>query len=193
MIRSLLKAMFRLAAWLPDSVAVGLGCALGWFLDRVLHWRRKRVTSNLALAFPERTPAELARLRTQVYRHFGLLGVELLRLPGLTGAQVLAHTELRGQEHLDAARAKGKGVLMLTAHVGSWEWGMAGPCRRGYPLHVIVKEVRGRAGQVAIDLIRGAHGGKTVSRRGSVFQLLRLLKREAMIGFILDQNMTADE
>jgi KDO2-lipid IV(A) lauroyltransferase len=188
-----LKLFFRVASWLPDWLAIGLGCALGWFFDRVLRWRRRRITAHLALAFPELDAAALARRRTAVYRHFGLLALELVRLPGMTAAQLLARTEIRGGEHLEAAQARGKGVLILGAHEGCWELGLAGASRRGYPVHVILKEVRGRVGQQAIDFIRGAHGVCGVSRRGSVFQLLRLLKRKALIGFVLDQNMTADE
>ncbi len=193
MISLLLKLFFRVASWLPDGLAIALGCALGWFFDRILHWRRHRILAHLSLAFPELDAAALARRRVAVYQHFGLLALEMLRLPGLTATQLLARTEIRGGEHLAAARARGKGVLLLGAHVGNWEWALAGASRRGYPMHVISKEARGRLGQQVMESFRGSHGVCSVSRRGSVFQLLRLLKRQALIGFVLDQNMTADE
>lgn len=48
--------------------------------------------------------------------------MEMLYMPNLTPQFIKEHIEMRGLEHLDAALAEDKGVIILTAHVGNWEW-----------------------------------------------------------------------
>ena len=56
--------------------------------------------------------------------------------------QVLAATELEGQEHLEAARAEGRGVIVIGGHLGNWEIGGAGLAQRGFPLSVFSQPQR---------------------------------------------------
>ena len=71
--------------------------------------------------------------------------------------------------------------------------GCAAVAERGYRVHVIVKEIKGKAGQHVADRMREAHGVVPLPRRGSVKRILRLLRQNTPIGFVLDQNMTREE
>jgi KDO2-lipid IV(A) lauroyltransferase len=119
--------------------------------------------------------------------------IETVRLPQAQEKEVLDRCEFHGVEHLQAAAAKGKGVLVLAGHIGSWELALAAAALRGYPVHIIFKEIKGAVGQYAVDRIRGTHGVCGIPRRNSIFPILRLLRQNAFVGFVLDQNVTADE
>lgn len=67
--------------------------------------------------------------------------VESFRLPALTGAEIDAGMWAEGLEHLDAARAAGKGAILALPHLGGWDFAGAWLVRRGYPLTVVVEQI----------------------------------------------------
>ena len=110
------------AALLPPRgvVAVGAGLGrLGFALDR----RRRRTTlANLRSAFGSSAPEpEIRRVARDCWRHFGRIAVEALAFPRLSAADAGTRVRYRGLEHVRAAYAKGKGVLVFSGHFGNWE------------------------------------------------------------------------
>lgn len=185
--------IFWLGAKLPDFCVHLGGRLLGWFLRVILRFRRTVVVNQMTTAFPEKSAAERQALLRLFYRHLGLLILEMLRIPGSSVATIRATNQIHGLEHLHAALEKKKGVLLLAGHLGNWEIGLATAVANGLNLHTIVKEIKGAAGQYAVTKLRAAHGVKLIPRHNSIFQILRALRENAIIGFVLDQNMTADE
>ncbi len=191
--RPLIDSVLWLAARVPLPCRVRLGVCLGWFLRCVVRLRRDRVIEHLQTAFPDQDAPARNELLVRIYRHFGLLLVELLALPGMASSAVLELCELKGREHLDAAFEQGVGVLVLAGHVGNWELGMAASVCSGYECAVVVKEIKGKAGDYAAQRIRQAHGVQPIPRRDSIRQILTALRKRQGVGFVLDQNMTSDE
>jgi len=184
---------FVVAGCLPLAVAVLLGRAIGWFLAHVVRFRRRLVAAQIAAAFPEWTPERRRETELAFYRHFGLLCVEMARQSRTSRRFLRENVVLHGTEHMDAALAKGKGVLALSGHFGSWELALAAGAAHSYSLGIVFKEVKSELGQYAIDRIRGSHGVLGIPRRNSIFQILRQLRKNGVIGFVLDQNVTTEE
>ncbi|MDE2091352.1 MAG: LpxL/LpxP family Kdo(2)-lipid IV(A) lauroyl/palmitoleoyl acyltransferase [Gammaproteobacteria bacterium] len=113
----LLLGFMRLVVWCPYKMQLMVGYALGRIL-RLLARRRWQVTLvNLRMCFPEMTEKQRLKIAKN---HFTALGTGVIefgmcwwmsehRLRRLT-------TEVRGMEHLQAARAQGHGVLLLAGH-----------------------------------------------------------------------------
>ena len=133
------------------------------------------------------------QLRDRVYRHFGLLLLELLALPCMEKNTLLELCTVSGIEHLKRVLTRGRGAFVLAGHLGNWELGLAALAASGFDTYTIAKEIRGRAGAHAADRIRQAHGVKPIPRRRSLRKIARALRANGGIGFALDQNMTADE
>ena len=96
-------------------------------------------------------------------------------------------------ENIQNATAKGKGVLVLAAHMGNWEIGLSSASANGVDTHAVTKEIKGTTGQYVADRMRNDHGVHTIPRRNSIRDILRVLKKGGALGFVLDQNMTSDE
>lgn len=97
--------------------------------------RRRVVEDNLA---PVVGRAQAAAAARRLYRQFADKLVDLWRFEaGCLGAD--APGDLRGREHYEAARASGRGVLLVTLHLGNWEIGATVMTRLGQRLMVVTQ------------------------------------------------------
>ncbi|MFC0266619.1 LpxL/LpxP family Kdo(2)-lipid IV(A) lauroyl/palmitoleoyl acyltransferase [Kushneria aurantia] len=118
-------ALMRAGAWLPWRLKLWIGTAIGEMAFRLGRRRRHITRTNLQLCFPELGERELARL---VRRTFHANGIGILETA--TGwcrdPRHLRHrVTLKGGEHMDAARAQGKGVLVIGIHFSTLDLGGA--------------------------------------------------------------------
>jgi KDO2-lipid IV(A) lauroyltransferase len=97
-----------------------LARGLGWFVFHVVRIRRQVVFTNLRLCFPEKSPAEI---RTLARSHYDALALGLFETctGWWTPSYELPRHRILGISHLDAALARGKGVILLTAHFTTLE------------------------------------------------------------------------
>src|ERR1700694_9617 len=103
-------------AWLPSRLMIPVGTARGAVLRRLPIGFVKTARRNLELCFPELSP----RAREQLLdRHFASLGIGVLEIPlawWVSPARLARLVHIEGAEHLRAALARGRGVILLTAH-----------------------------------------------------------------------------
>ncbi len=103
-------------ARLPWPVQRGLGRLIGAVALRVAGTRRRAAQVNLALCFPEKTPAERERLLRESFHDFGIGLFEFARAWWGSDAPMRRTVRIEGLERLDAIRAQGRGVLMVSGH-----------------------------------------------------------------------------
>jgi len=190
---ALLRFVIRAACSVSWPAAERVGTALGLLAYHVLRFRRSQIEESLALAFdrPRGDPWIAATTRSN-FIHYGLLVVELLRLRKLTAANVESLVEYRGMDHVDAALRKGKGVLALTAHLGNHDLIACAFALRGYSLTIISKDLKNKAvGEVWMNE-RTASGLRIVPHRDSLREILKALRSNGCVGFVLDQHARKD-
>src|SRR5437764_14041561 len=96
-----LNGVVRLAPALPEPVALSVARLLGRMGAR-FHPQRALALENLRRAFGnERDEAGLLRLRAEFYEHASLTLFEILQMGRWSAEQLVAATELEGQEHLE--------------------------------------------------------------------------------------------
>jgi KDO2-lipid IV(A) lauroyltransferase len=112
----------RLIAQLPYPALLWLGRRLGALVQRLPSPRRHIVQVNIGLCFPELSAAEQAALIDASLRDAGLMLVEFA-LGWMGSDRQIARIPLQveGLEHLAAARAQGKGVLLVGGHFSHLE------------------------------------------------------------------------
>jgi KDO2-lipid IV(A) lauroyltransferase len=187
-----LKIVTRAIAALPLGAARAAGRGIGFLAYLVLRKHRATNLADMARCFPEAAPADLRRRLRRVYQGMATNYVEVLRWFGGRDAELEALIRAEGMEHFERARARGKGVLVLTAHIGNWD--LLGPwAARRAPLTIISKELRGTGANRYWQEARAACGLKILPAHNSYRACLATLRRGEMLGFVLDQNMIRSE
>ncbi|MHB1058452.1 MAG: LpxL/LpxP family Kdo(2)-lipid IV(A) lauroyl/palmitoleoyl acyltransferase [Rhodanobacter sp.] len=115
-------AAIWLIARLPQRALMWLGRRLGALVLRVPSARRHIAEANIALCFPELDAAAHRALVDANLRDIGLMLVEFaLGWMGSDRRMAAIPTRVEGLEHLEAARAQGKGVLLVGGHFSHLE------------------------------------------------------------------------
>lgn len=193
LLRLVVEFFFFLFRALPERMVRPLGVGLGFFLHRVVRFRRRKIVERLTFAFPEFDEENREALLRRIYTHFGLLIIELLRLPRQSDQDLTSSCVLEGRENLEKALAKGRGVLVLSGHLGNWEVGLAAASAFGFKVAAVTKEIKSDPGQYIADRLRHSHGVVSINRHHALRPILTFLKEGGCVGFVLDQNTTVKE
>ncbi|MDA3874653.1 MAG: lysophospholipid acyltransferase family protein [Kiritimatiellae bacterium] len=162
------------------AVGAGIG-ALAWFFNRRKAEIRNRIRECLGVDADEAN-----RIQRAMYRNLGYTAVETLRIPHMGEAEVRSRIRYLGTEMLPE---KGTGFFALVAHTGSWElMATATPLLGLGPLHVVVKTLKPSGLNTWLCKARTRWGNKIHDRRGASRELLKVLKTQEPMAFILDQN-----
>jgi len=156
---------------LAELVSRCLGRLYCWAQPR----RRQIVVKNLMPVMEgHRQAAELAA--RQLFQDFALKLADLWRYES-GGKVARSPTEWSGWETFEAAEARGKGVLLVTPHLGNWELGGAFLVERGYKLLVVTQaEPEDRLTQVR-QASRAQLGIQTLVIGKDAFAFVEIIKR----------------
>ncbi len=175
---------------LPRPVARAISIGLSYIVY-LLHVRLRRVgMRNLALAFPEKTEAERARILRGEFASLGRQLAEVCHFSTYARENIDQVVVFEGFEHYEQARIRGKGVLLFTGHFGGWELSSFAISMRGHWMHVVM---RGMDNIYLDRLVRGLrtmHGNKVVDKDDFVRGLLSAMKAGEVVGMLIDTNMT---
>ncbi|MGK5089629.1 lysophospholipid acyltransferase family protein [Bdellovibrionota bacterium FG-2] len=167
------------------------GRGLGWLL-KTAKLRLGVVEQNLQIAFPnEEKRARQSRI-TAAYVHLGNLVLEifLVLLPfGLMRRFVRKWVTLEGLEHFRNAQAQGKGVILLTSHLGNWEVmaASAGEHAPGMNLMMVTKHLKPEWLHRAIEKGRTSCRVQATYEPRTLRDVLRHMKAGGAVTFVLDQ------
>ncbi|MCC6276554.1 MAG: lysophospholipid acyltransferase family protein [Oligoflexia bacterium] len=186
---TLLNIVSRIILVVPRNTQIVFGNVLGLFWFYVVPIRRAVAIENISLAFPEWPRSKVRSLALKNFQNYALGFLELLMIPGFNRAVFEKLVVVEGWTHYEKARSQAQGVFLLTLHLGSWELMSACQAHLGIPLHVITKKFKaGSLNQAWVDL-RVGHGIKLIAEEKTTFQILRAIRQNEVVGFILDQFM----
>jgi len=185
-----LRLMVGAIGLLPRSVARAVGAGIGAAAWRLLGRLRAVGMRNLELAFPEKSEGERKAILRGVYRSLGWEVGEFCKMSGYTAEQASAFIRYDGLEHYLAAREKGKGVLVLTGHLGAWELSSFYHSLRGYPMSLVIRRLDNPLVDAFVNRIRCLHGNRVIHKDDFARGLLTSMQRGETVGILMDTNMT---
>ena len=184
----LLTALTAAGRRLSDDAAARIGEVIGRLGYRPLGIRCRVVEDNLRLAFPDRDEAWIRETARATYAHFGREFMAMLRLAGSSREEVLARTEVEGIDALRRALDAGRGVVLVTGHLGNWEIGGASLAARGIPLDAVAQRQANPLFDQAINAARERLGMGLIERSRAPRLALRALRAGRVVAFVADQD-----
>lgn len=188
LILSAIKAAQFFSQILPYRVSLRAGTLIG-DIAYSLSKRQAVMIKNLRAVFAaEKSPRELARIARESMRNLGRSGVELLRVPSMDRSFVEKNVNVVGRSKVDEALGKGKGVIFLTAHFGSWELLNIFASLLGYPMVALAREQKHPRSDAYLNSLRRSKGSEVIYKGMPVREILRALRKGRIVGILSDQD-----
>ena len=184
-IRGSVAALRRLSFERASAIGESIG-TLGY---RPLGIRRAVVERQVSAAFPGLTQPEVERIARASYASLGRTTIETTLLPTYSREQVLELVEsTEGWGHVDRALAEGRGLMIVTGHLGNWELGGSYLAARGIPLEAVARRMENPLFDAYLTETRRRIGMTVIHDADAVRRVPRAMREQHAVAFLVDQG-----
>ncbi|MFH1220744.1 MAG: lysophospholipid acyltransferase family protein [Candidatus Eisenbacteria bacterium] len=189
----LIRVLVSLARVLPRRLGSAVFGNLGAVAYLCLRKSRRIALVNLRLIYGRAAPdKEIRRIARRAFINLGKFAYDVVNLNRVAPQGLARIIEVTGLDNLDRALDRGKGVILLSGHVGNWELMAAYLSRAGYPLNVLATRLKdSRLDQLIAGLRRNV-GIAVLERSGGLKAALRCLNRGEILGILIDQDTSVE-
>ncbi len=176
----------RLIGWRGAS---WVGGRIARLIYKPIGIRRGVVERQIAAAFPDLVPADVQQLAAASYDSLGRTSIETAIMPGTTAAEILERVErVEGWHHVEAGLAKGGGIILVTGHLGNWEFGGAYFAARGVPIDVVARGMANPIFEAYVTRTRRKIGMEVIHDKDAVRRTPRSLRDNRCVAFVSDHD-----
>jgi KDO2-lipid IV(A) lauroyltransferase len=151
--------------------------------------RRAVVERQLAAAFPDKDKREVERIARASYAHLGRTSIETAVLPSYSAAEIVSlFDRVDGWNLVEERLARGKGLIVVTGHLGNWELGGAYLAARGLPIDAVARHMANPLFDDYLTSTRQRIGMTVVHDEDAVRRVPRSLRSGRAVAFLVDQG-----
>jgi len=187
------KTLIWLTWYLPFEVKSSIGALGGWLGFIILSKDRRKARENLKSAFGDKlSEKDIRKILKTSFINLGRNAVEALHIPRLNLSNLKKYLTFEGIEHLESAFKKGRGVIVITGHLGNWELFSTSVSMIGYPVTIIARRYSNPWINDMMKSLRSSQGTKVlVRKKGYENQImkesLKALRENGILGLLIDQ------
>lgn len=188
------RALMFALLWLPYSWVSALGRLFGALVFRLAGGERRKTLASLQVAFPGMGETERQKLALSAWKNIGRNLFEIVHWRGWSREKILAQiARVDGWENVDKAFQRGKGVFLVTGHLGNWELLGGHLCSR-YKTSGVAQELYDPRFDEIINRFRVEKlGGTSMIKRGMALRgILESLQDKQAILVLCDQDTGQD-
>ncbi|NTU41734.1 MAG: lysophospholipid acyltransferase family protein [Nitrospirales bacterium] len=179
-------------ALIPYRLALRIGEGIGLLAFSLWSGKRKIAIENISLScLDQRESAE--EIARESFKNLGRSTIEALRILAGRGEELLRTVEIRGLENYERAKAKGKGVIAITGHCGSWEL-MAVACgslaEKGA---VVARPLDSPVLNGIVEEMRQRYGNRVIYKKDALRGIISVLRKNSWVGILIDQAVVREE
>ena len=183
--------LLKLILILPRFAVYYLALFFGYIAFYLNVRERKKAICNLQFAFGgTKNQTEIKNIAKGVFKNLAVTACDFALFPKLTLEKIRKITTFQSVEILDdLVNAQGKGLIVLSAHIGNWELLAAALVALGFDGSVLATEIYYPKYDKLINSLRLSRGVKTFYRDKSPRELLRKLKAKGIVGVVPDLDI----
>ena len=145
---------------------------------------------NLELAYPEWDERTREVTLCSVYRNLGYLLAEFCLMLRYRAGDTEQFIRYEGLEHFLSAHKEGKGVLVVTGHLGAWELSSFHHSLAGHPMGMVIRRLDNPLVDNFVNRVRTAHGNRVIPKDDFARGLISAMRAGETVGILMDTNMT---
>ena len=187
----LIRLIRLFACIVPYRLGVWGGGVFGSLAYYALPRERKRTIDHLTKVFGDKGSLWIAGTARRCFKHLGKSLLEVMLMTPRRAAELI---DFVGENNTKDALGRGRGVIVVTGHIGNWELIPHAAAARNYPMSVIAAPLEPERMNDMIVGLRARLGVRTIlrSRPGSTKELIRVFKENRLLGLLIDQDTDVD-
>jgi KDO2-lipid IV(A) lauroyltransferase len=185
---------YKIGQFFVERLPLSLSYKLAIFLSDIHYYLsfrdRRSVKNNLRVILP--FSKDIPHLSREVFRNFARYLVDFFYVPGkLSEEYIRDHVMIKNLHYVPEVLKKGKGGIILTAHIGNWELGGFIVSRLGYPLIAVALPHKERSINNLFNNQRQSQGITIVPNNLAIRECMRGLRENRMIALLGDRDFNA--
>ncbi|MCU0590252.1 MAG: lysophospholipid acyltransferase family protein [Desulfobacterales bacterium] len=173
--------------------ALLIGSVLGRLLYLLGGSPRRVVRRNLSFAYPELSADQRRRMTGLVFQNYGVNLFELFQMGFMRPEDVARRVRFYGLENFRDALQRKRGVIAVSAHLGSWELGVqALPCVFGTHLTAVAKKFKSNFVESRIHSVRTRFGNAILYKKDSLGDMTKILRNGGILAILVDMARRKD-
>ncbi len=165
--------------------------AVGWLASLLAVRQRRAVVANLGALLPQASPAEVRFYATGIFRSVARYYVELMRIPAGDLRTVHDAVDVEGYDRFEAARARGKGVIVASIHIGPAEIVLQAFAVRGVQYTAMVERLHPEPlNRLFLDVRQATKQRYVFPDLAGARALLKTLRTGGVVALLIDRDVT---
>ena len=186
--------LYRIGEFLVLYLPIKISSALAKFLSTLQYLLSKQdrisVRNNLKAILPAIDESHLKKYTKNVFINFGLYLAAFFGFKQLDRGYIKKNVIIEGIEYVDQALSQGKGLIIVSAHIGNWELGGVILGMLGYPVNAITLTHKHKAVNAFFNRQRELKGFHVIPFENAVRGSLEALSRNEIVCILGDRDFT---
>ncbi|TPN82441.1 lysophospholipid acyltransferase family protein [Aquimarina algicola] len=158
--------------WVISKLPWKLFYAFSTFIFIIIYYvagyRKKTVTNNLKLVFPEKKEKEIKKIRKEFYKHMCDMFLEMIKSISISDHEMKKRFKLTNLDDLLELEAQGENIMVFMAHYASYEWSNVVDLQTKFQAVGIYKPIDNKYFDRLIHKIRARFGSRVISSRDAM-------------------------
>lgn len=181
---------YHLTMNLPLKVSYAIAGMLADMFFYISGRDRRVVINNMRIVCGNLSDKELAGMSREVFRNFARYLVDFFRFEKIDSQYIKSMVRVVGRENVERALENGKGVIMLSAHIGNWELGGAVLASLGYDINVVALPHSHKGINDFFRRQRGIVNMKAIEIGSALKGCYKVLKSNGLLALLGDRDFT---
>ena len=178
----------KLVCSIPDEKLPSMARPFAFLIFFILRIRRGVSLNNLKIAFPEKSRQWRERIAYFSYLHFSVVILEFMKIEKWNKKLMQEKLRTTNLDDVLPLMKNGKGVLIVSAHFGNWEFGTGYVGARGIPATVVQQNQKNVLIDERMKAIRKKWGVEIIDTKGAVKNSEKAIRNGRIVALLGDQD-----